>query len=196
MNYNDAKEIYDEFIKETVKLQLEIQKLDNEIEKPFEKLYGLVDVESFSFEAITSFYEYRDKISLEFVKVVESHRLSVNDKYLYWYVSPFGNDYLPYMYDGELGSLLDILTEGELNFEFGDYYSVYDFDEYWNDFDEYWNEFDGTYDDIVMLFMERLSKINYIRNYKLPKINNFCEELREQFSVNALLEDCKKYISR
>lgn len=33
MNYNVAKEIYDEFIKETVKLQLEIQKLDNEIEK-------------------------------------------------------------------------------------------------------------------------------------------------------------------
>ena len=93
------------------------------------------------------------------------------------------------MYDGKLGSLLDILTEGELNFEFGDYYSVYDFD-------KYWNEFDGTCDDIVMLFMERLSKINYLRNYKLPKINNFCEELREQFSANALLEDCKKYISR
>lgn len=189
MNYYDAKEIYDEFIKETVKLQLEIQKLDNEIEKPFDKLYELIKVESLDFNAIDSFYEYRDEVSLEFVKVVESYRLSVNDKYLYWYVSPFGNDYLPYMYDGELGSLLDILTEGELNFEFGDYYSVYDFD-------EYWNEFDGTYDDIVMLFIERLSKINYIRNYKLPKINNFCEELREQFSANALLEDYKKYISR
>lgn len=189
MNYYDAKEIYDEFIKEIVKLQLEIQKLDNEIEKPFDKLYELIKVESLDFNAIDSFYEYRDEVSLEFVKVVESYRLSVNDKYLYWYVSPFGNDYLPYMYDGELGSLLDILTEGELNFEFGDYYSVYDFD-------EYWNKFDGTYDDIVMLFIERLSKINYIRNYKLPKINNFCEELREQFSANALLEDCKKYISR
>lgn len=33
MLYNDAKEIYDEFIKETTKLQLEIEKLDNEIEK-------------------------------------------------------------------------------------------------------------------------------------------------------------------
>ena len=33
MNYNDAKEIYDEFIKETTKLQLEIKKLDNEVEK-------------------------------------------------------------------------------------------------------------------------------------------------------------------
>ena len=189
MNYNDTQEIYDEFIKETVKLQLEIEKLDNEVEKPFEKLYELLYGDIRDFNTLSLFYEYRDSVTTEFVNVVQSHRLSVNDKYLYWYVSPFGNDYLSYMYDGELGSLLDILTEGELNFEFGDYYSVYDFD-------EYWNEFDGTYDDIVMLFMERLSKINYIRNYKLPKINNFREELREQLSANELLEDCKKYISR
>lgn len=68
MNYNDAKEIYDEFIKETVKLQLEIQKLDNDVEKPFDKLYKLIDVESLDFNAIDSFYEYRDKVSLEFVR--------------------------------------------------------------------------------------------------------------------------------
>ena len=37
MNYYDAKEIYDEFVKETVKLQFEIGNLDNEVEKPFEK---------------------------------------------------------------------------------------------------------------------------------------------------------------
>lgn len=189
MNYDDAKEIYYEFIKETVKLQLEIQKLDNEIEKPFDKLYELINVESLDFNAIDSFYEYRDEVSLEFVNVVQSHRLSVNDKYLYWYVSPFGNDYLPYMYDGELGSLLDILTEGELNFEFGDYYSVYDFD-------KYWNEFDGTYADIVILFIERLSKVDYIRKNELPKINGLCEELRERFSASRLVEDCKKFISR
>ena len=109
--------------------------------------------------------------------------------YIYWYVSPFGNDYLPYMYDGELGSLLDILTEGELNFEFGDYYSVYDFD-------KYWNEFDGTYADIVILFIERLSKVDYIRKNELPKINGLCEELRERFSASRLVEDCKKFISR
>ena len=42
MNYNDAKEIYDEFIKETTKLQLEIKKLDNEVEKPFDELYKLI----------------------------------------------------------------------------------------------------------------------------------------------------------
>ena len=83
MNYDDAKEIYDEFIKETVKLQLEIQKLDNEIEKPFDKLYELINVESLDFNAIDSFYEYRDEVSLEFVNVVQSHRLSVNDKYIY-----------------------------------------------------------------------------------------------------------------
>ena len=44
MLYNNAKEIYDEFIREVTKLQLEIKKLDNEVEKPFDKLYKLVDV--------------------------------------------------------------------------------------------------------------------------------------------------------
>lgn len=189
MNYYDAKEIYDEFIKETVKLQIEINNLDNEVEKPFEKLYELLYGDTHDFNTLSSFYEYRDKVALEFVKVVQSRGFSVHEKYLHWWVSPFGNDYLPYMYDGELGSLLDILTGGELNFEFGDYYSVYDFD-------KYWNEFDGTYDDIVILFMERLAKVTYIRNYKLPKINNFCDELREQFNASALLDDCKNFISR
>lgn len=189
MLYNDAKEIYDEFIKEATKLQLEIKKLDNEVEKPFDKLYKLIDVESLDFNAIDSFYEYRDKVSLEFVKVVQAHKLSVNEKYLYWHVLPFGNDYLPYMYDGELGSLLDVLTEGELNFEFGDYYSVYDFE-------EYWTETNRTLEEVINVFLDRLSKINYIRNNELPKINKLCEELREDFSANALFEDCKNFISR
>lgn len=189
MLYNDAKEIYDEFIEEATKLQLEIKKLDNEVEKPFDKLYKLIDVESLDFNAIDLFYEYRDKVSLEFVKAVQEHGFSVNGKYLYWYVSPFGNHYLPYMYDGELGSLLDVLTEGELNFEFGDYYSVYNFD-------EYWNKTDLTLEDVINLFIGRLSKIDYIRNNELPKINKLCEELREDFSANALFEDCKNFISR
>lgn len=49
---------------------------------------------------------------------------------------------------------------------------------------------------MINVFLERLSKINYIRNNELPKINNLCEELREDFSANALFEDCKNFISR
>ena len=93
------------------------------------------------------------------------------------------------MYDGELGSLFEILTDGELRFEFGDYYSVYDFD-------EYWNKSNCTYDDIVNLFIERLSKVTYIRNYELPKIGRLCEQLRERFTAENLIEDCKNYIYR
>ena len=93
------------------------------------------------------------------------------------------------MYDGELGSLLDVLTEGELNFEFGDYYSVYDFE-------EYWTETNRTLEEVINVFLDRLSKINYIRNNELPKINKLCEELREDFSANTLFEDCKNFISR
>ena len=189
MNYDDAKEIYDEFIRETVKLQVEIDKLDNEVEKPFEKLYELIYGDTHDFDTLNSFYEYRDGVALEFVNLVQSRGLSVNDKYLCWRVLPFGNDYLPQMYGGDLGSLFEILTDGELRFEFGDYYSVYDFD-------EYWNKSNRTYDDIVDSFLERLSKVTYIRNIELSKINNFCDELREQFSASVLLEDYKKYISR
>lgn len=189
MTYYDAKEIYDEFVKETVKLQFEIGNLDNEVEKPFEKLYELLYGDVHDFNTLSSFYEYRDKVALEFVKVVQSRGLSVHDKYLHWWVLPFGDDYLPYMYDRELGSLLDVLTEGELNFEFGDYYSVYDFE-------EYWMETNRTLEEVINVFLERLSKINYIRNNELPKINKLCEELREDFSTNALFEDCKNFISR
>lgn len=189
MNYNDAKEIYDEFIREVVKLQVEINNLDNEVEKPFEKLYELIYDDENEFKTLDSFYEYRDSVALEFVKLVQSRGFGVNNKYLCWYISPFGNDYLPRMYSGELGSLFEILTNGELRFEFGDYYSVYDFD-------EYWNKSNCTYDDIVSLFLERLSKVHYIRNVELPKINRLCEELRERFRAENLIEDCKKFIYR
>lgn len=189
MNYYDAKEIYDEFIKETVKLQFEIGNLDNEVKKPFEKLYELLYGDINDFNTLNSFYEYQDKVALEFVNVVQSHEFSVHDKYLHWWVLPFGNDYLPNMYGGDLGSLFDILTNGELNFEFGDYYSAYDFD-------GYLKKVDCTYDDVVNLFLERLSKVDYIRRNELPKINRLCEELRERFSADRLVEDCKKYISR
>lgn len=195
MNYNDAKEIYDEFVKETVKLQFEIDKLDNEVEKPFEKLDELIYGGEHDFKTLDDlktfelFHEYQDNVTLEFVKIVESHGFSVHDKYLCWRVLPFGNDYLPQMYSGDLGSLFNILTDDELGFEFGDYYSVYHFD-------RYLNKVDYTYDDIASLFLERLSKVTYIRNYELPKINRLCEELREQFRADRLVEDCKKYILR
>lgn len=189
MNYYDAKEIYDEFIKETVKLQFEIGNLDNEVEKPFEKLYELLYGDTHDFNTLSSFYEYRDKVALEFVKVVQSSGLSVHDKYLHWWVLPFGDDYLPNMYSGELGSLFEILTDDELSFEFGDYYSAYDFD-------RYLKKVNCTYDDVVNLFLERLSKVDYIRRNELPKINRLCEELRERFSADRLFEDCKKFISR
>ena len=91
------------------------------------------------------------------------------------------------MYSGELGSLFNILTDDELGFEFGDYYSVYHFD-------RYLDKVDYTYDDIVSLFLERLSKVTYVRNYELSKINKLCEELRERFRAENLIEDCKKYI--
>ena len=189
MNYDDAKEIYDEFIKETVKLQFEIGNLDNEVEKPFEKLYELLYGDTHDFNTLSSFYEYRDKVALEFVKVVQSRGLSVHDKYLCWLILPVGDDYLPRMYNVELGSLFEILSDDELSFEFGDYYSAYDFD-------SYLKKVDCTYDDVVNLFLERLSKVYYIRRNELPKINRLCEELRERFSANRLIEDCKKYISR
>lgn len=189
MIYDDAKEIYDEFIRETSKLQREIDNLDNEVEKPFEKLYELIYCDGHNFNTLNSFYEYRDRVTLEFVKVVQSRGLSVHDKYLCWHVLPFGNNYLPQMYGGDLGSLFDILTDGELRFEFGDYYSVYDFE-------EYWTGFDGTYEDIVILFTERLFKLSCIRDVELPKINKLCEELREQFSADRLVEDCKRYVYR
>lgn len=195
MNYDEAKEIYDEFVREVGKLQFEIDRLDNEVEKPFEKLDELIYCGDHDFSTLDNlktfdlFHEYQDNVTLEFVKIVQSHGFSVHDKYLCWRVLPFGTDYLPHMYNGELGSLFEILTDGELRFEFGDYYSVYDFD-------EYWNKSNRTYDDIVDLFLERLSKATYIRNYELPKINRLCEELRERFRADRLIEDCKKYIYR
>lgn len=42
MSYNGAEEIYNEFVREVGKLQFDIDRLDNEVEKPFEKLDELI----------------------------------------------------------------------------------------------------------------------------------------------------------
>lgn len=195
MNYNGAEEIYNEFVREVGRLQFDIDRLDNEVEKPFEKLDELIYGGEHNFNTLDDlktldlFHEYQDSVTLEFVKIVQSHGFSVHDKYLCWRVLPFGNDYLPQMYGGDLGSLFNILTDGELGFEFGDYYSVYHFD-------RYLDKVNYTHDDIVDLFLERLSKVTYIRNYELPKINRLCEQLRERFKAENLIKDCKNFILR
>ena len=190
MSYDNLKEIYDEFTSEAEKLRVETSNLDNVIQKPFAQLYGLLKIDALDFDTASAFHKYQDYVNDEFNKNVHSNGLHVHDEWNHWSVLPFGVRELPYDYDGELRTLVDILTNGEFRFEDIDGYGVY------SDIGEYLEEVEYVEQEMIDGFKRRLDVIEHIRNVELPKINKLCDELREQFSASALLEDCKKYISR
>lgn len=47
---------------------------------------------------------------------------------------------------------------------------------------------------MVAEFEEGLNNIKKFRQSKLKSVENVCDELREQFSVDTLLTDCERYV--
>lgn len=48
--------------------------------------------------------------------------------------------------------------------------------------------------DVAKTFEEGLNNIKEFRQSKLRVVEEVCDELREQFSVNKLLTDCERYV--
>ena len=95
---------------------------------------------------------------------------------------------LPYSYDLDMDTLVDILTDGELRYNDCGYYGVYDFDEYSQEiYDE---------SEAIEVFKRGLEQIKSIRNDKIPAVKKLCEELREQLDARKLFDDCEKHVLR
>ena len=99
---------------------------------------------------------------------------------------PFNAGDLPYKYDLDVDTLVDILTAGELRYNDCVYYDVYEFDEYVKEID---NE-----NEAIAVFKRGLEQIKLIREDKIPKVKALCEELRESLDARKLIDYCEKNI--
>lgn len=189
MSYTDIEKVYNEFITEAKKLHVEIEQLDNEFPSPFRKIESLLEEELATPNMQARYNDWKDKISLEFMVAVRERELYCCRLLDNWCILPLNPKVLPYGYGWEFDTLVDMLTDGKLMYEIADDYRTYKLE-------EYMRHKNVSEREAIELFTSAIDRIIHIRKDKLKSVNELTADLREHFSANALLEDCKKYISR
>lgn len=90
-----------------------------------------------------------------------------------WEILPFNASLLNRDYDGELSSLVNILT--------GQFHDVLfkDVDDI-PDVHNYYERGELTYEEIIQVFYRGWKNVQEIRETKIDKMKDFCEQLREK----------------
>lgn len=94
--------------------------------------------------------------------MVQSRGLNWCDTCDGWIVLPFNVGDLPYSYDLDVDTLVDVLTDGALRYNDCGYYDVYEFDEYMKEIDDE--------NEAIEVFKRGLEQIKFIIEDKIPKV--------------------------
>lgn len=186
MEYKKAEKTYIKFMNEVEKLYKELENLDNHIRVPFKAFWYLFDMDTASWEKQMRFGSWKTKVTLGFYEVVYTRGLNWSETHDGWQVLPFNAGDLPYKYDLDVDTLVDILTAGELRYNDCVYYDMYEFDEYVKEIDDE--------NEAIEVFKHGLEQIKFIREDKIPKVNELCEELRQCLDTYKLLDYCEKNV--
>lgn len=186
MEYKKAEKLYIKFLREVHVLYDELLKLDNYIRVPFKAFWYLFDMDTASWEKQMRFGSWKTKVTLGFYEVVYTRGLNWSETHDGWQVLPFNAGDLPYKYDLDVDTLVDILTAGELRYNDCGYYDMYEFDEYVKEIDDE--------NEAIEVFKRGLEQIKFIREDKIPKVKALCEELRESLDARKLIDYCEKNI--
>lgn len=182
-----AEELYEYFIEEAVKLYHEINRLDNVISKPFFAIGTLEGVWESRQEVRDRFDDWVNDVRARFSEIVKKSGLYVVEFGSEWIVLPFDLSVIPYTYDNDFSTLVDILTEYSHGNMFNNGTNVSHF----HDYCEYGNM---KHEDMIKVFRQGLGNIGKVRNSKLELVEDLCDELREQFSSSKLLKECENYV--
>lgn len=188
-NYYDtmgkANDLYEYFIEEAVKLYREINRLDNVIPKPFFAIGTLEGVWEGKQEVRDRFDDWVNDVRARFSEIVKKGGLYVVEFGSEWIVLPFDLTVIPYTYDSDFSTIVDILTEHSHGNMFNNGTNVL----YFHDYCEY---VDVSHEEMIKVFQRGLDNIDKVRNSKLELVEDLCDELREQFSSTKLLKECEK----
>lgn len=188
-NYYDtmckAEELYKYFIEEAIKLHHEINRLDNSVPKPFFAIGTLEGVWDDRQEIRDRFDDWVNSVRTRFIDIVKQSGLYMVEFSNEWIVVPFDLSVIPYTYDDDFSTLVDILTEHSHGNMFGTGTNVPHF----HDYCEYENL---KHEEMIKVFQQGLDNIEKVRNSKLELVEDLCDELREQFSSRKLLGEYEK----
>lgn len=192
-NYYDtmgkAEELYEYFIEEAVKLYREINRLDNVIPRPFFAIGTLEGVWEGKQEVRDRFDDWVNDVRARFSEIVKKSGLYVIEFGSEWIVLPFDLSVIPYTYDSDFSTIVDILTEHSHGNMFGSGTNVPQF----HDYCEY---VDLRHEEMIKIFQKGLDNIEEVQNSKLEHVEDLCDDLREQFSSSKLLKECENYVFR
>ena len=180
-----ANDLYEYFIEEAVKLYHEINRLDNVIPKTFFAIGTLEGIWESRQEVRDRFDEWVNSVRTRFSSIVKQSELFFVEFGNEWIVLPFDLSVIPYTYDTDFSTIVDILTKHSHVNMFGSGTNVPHF----RDYCEYG---DLNHDEIIRVFQNGLDNIEEVRNSKLELVEDLCDDLREQFSSTKLLKECEK----
>lgn len=188
-NYYDtigkAEELYEYFMEEAVKLYREINRLDNSVPKPFFAIGTLEGVWEDKQEVRDCFDNWMDVVRTRFSSIVKQSGLYFVEFGNQWIVLPFDLSVIPYTYDDDFSTLVDILTEYSHGNMFGTGTNVPHF----HDYCEYGNL---KHKEMIKIFQKGLDNIEEVRNSKLELVEDLCDKLRAEFSSRKLLGEYEK----
>lgn len=192
-NYYDtmakAEDLYEYFLEEAVKLYRELNRMDNSIPKPFFAIGTLEGVWESRQEVRDRFDGWVDDVRDRFSDAVKQGGLYMVEFGSEWIIVPFDLTAIPYTYDSDFSTIVDILTEHSHGNMFNNGTNVPHF----HDYCEY---VDLRHTEMIKVFQRGLDNIDKVRNSKLELVEDLCDDLREQFSSTKLLKECENYVFR
>ena len=187
-NYYDtmakAEELYECFLEESIKLYRELNRMDNSVPKPFFAIGTLEGVWESRQEVRDRFDGWVDDVRARFSDAVKQGGLYMVEFANEWIVVPFDLTVIPYTYDSDFSTIVDILTEHSHGSMFNNGTNVPHFHDYC----------DLRHEEMIKIFQQGLDNINKVRNSKLELVEDLCDDLREQFSSTKLLKEFEKCV--
>lgn len=186
---SEANEVYEYFIEEAIKLYHELNRMDNSVLKPFFAIGTLEGVWDDKQEVRDRFDNWVDNVRARVSDIVKKRGLYITEFSNEWIIVPLDLSVIPYTYDSDFSTLVDILTEHSHGNMFGSGTNVPHF----HDYCEY---SELKHEEVIKIFQKGLDNIEMVRNSKLELVEDLCDELREEFSPSKLLKECEKYVFR
>ena len=171
----EAQRDYDDFIEEALELHKELKEMDNIVWKNYRELltWSRHLRSSVGLEVWRKFEKWNDEFRYDVYDLLKSNELDIIDTPYSWEVLPFNPRLADHEYDGSFGDLVHVLTGQSHGILFDDEDNL-------PDVREYYERGELTYEEIIQVFYRGWQNVQEIRETKIDKMKDFCEQLREK----------------
>ena len=171
----EAERDYGDFIEEALELHKELKEMDNIVWKNYRELltWSRHLRSSVGLEVWRKFEKWNDEFRHDVYEKLKSNELGVVDIDVCWEILPFNTSLLNRDYDGEFSTLVHVLTGQSHGVLFEDVDNL-------PDVHDYYERGELTYEEIIQVFYRGWQNIQDIRDVKMSRMKDFCEQLREK----------------